>query len=252
VPPATSITTLSDVGRARPRNEDAAGTDSRIGVVIVADGMGGHPAGDVASRLAVEEALERLRARYGPSQERSPQLGSDPMVEAVRSADRRLRDEVASNPTLEGMGTTLTILRVDPGSRWHIAHVGDSRAYLFRDGELTRLTRDDTWVQAQVDAGRLSEEAAKTHPRSAVLTKALGVDAPVTPSVAAGDARAGDLFLLCSDGLLAHLTDDDIAGVLRSHPHEGIDSLARLFVDRANEQGGTDNITIGLLRVDDR
>jgi protein phosphatase len=253
VPLEASIATLSDVGRLRLRNEDAVGADPRIGVLIVADGMGGHPAGDVASRLAADEALASLRRRFGPSKERSPEAAGDPMLEAVRSADRRIRQEASENPTLEGMGTTLTVFRLDARRRWwNVAHVGDSRAYLLRNGRLTRLTRDDTWVQGQVEAGRLSVAAARTHPWSAVLTKALGVDAPVTPSLVEGDAQPGDLILLCSDGLLEHLADEDIAQALRDHSDERLDSLARLFVDRANELGGTDNITVGLLRVEAR
>lgn len=247
-----SVATLSDVGRRRRRNEDAVGCNPEGGVLVVADGMGGHPAGDVASRLAVEEALESLRNGGDAGDDStSSREGGDHMAEAVRSADRRIRREGLRNPDRAGMGTTLTALHLDVrrGS-WHIGHVGDSRAYRFRDGVLDQLTRDDTWVQEQVEAGRIKPENARNHPWGSLLSQAVGLEEPAAPSVLEGDARPGDVFLLCSDGLLAHLEDDDLAEMLRDHADDDLDTTARALVDAANRRGGIDNITVGLLRVE--
>lgn len=256
VPLKVSVSTLSDVGRRRTRNEDAVGSDEEGGLLVVADGMGGHPAGHVASRLAVEEALESLRNGSGASEDgetdpRSHEGRGDRMAEAVRSADRRIRSEGLRNPERAGMGTTLTVLRldVDQGT-WHIGHVGDSRAYRYRNGIMEQLTRDDTWVQSQVEAGRIKPEHARNHPWGSLLSQAVGLEEPATPSVLEGETGPGDVFLLCSDGLLAHLHDEELVEILEEHVDEGLDAAAGALVAAANERGGIDNITVGLLRVE--
>lgn len=256
VPLKVSLSTRSDVGRRRKRNEDAIASDEATGLLVVADGMGGHPAGHVASRLAVEEALASLRnggsagGDEGPGS-RSHEDEGGPMAEAVRSADRRIRSEGLRDPERAGMGTTLTAFRLDTDrATWHIGHVGDSRAYRFRNGTLEQLTRDDTWVQSQVDAGRIKPENARNHPWSSLLSQAVGLDEPAEPSVLEGEAEPGDVFLLCSDGLLAHLGDEELARLIRDHLEEGLEAVTRTLVDAANDRGGIDNITVGLLRVE--
>lgn len=257
VPLKVSVSTLSDVGRRRQRNEDAIGSDEADGLLVVADGMGGHPAGHVASRLAVEEALESLRngsrSRDGEeTSQRSRSAAGDRMAEAVRSADRRIRTEGLRDPERAGMGTTLTVLHLNTErGTWHIGHVGDSRAYRFRDGTLEQLTRDDTWVQSQVEAGRIKPENARNHPWGSLLSQAVGLEQPAEPSVLEGETGPGDVFLLCSDGLLAHLADPELADLLRDHLKRGLEDTARALVDAANRRGGIDNITVGLLRVEE-
>lgn len=248
-----TISTLSDVGRRRNRNEDAIASDEAEGILVVADGMGGHPAGDVASRLAVEEALDVLRSPATPvltGTEDSPQDAGVRMALAVRSADERIRDEGRRNPSLEGMGTTLTVFRVDrEGGRYQIGHVGDSRAYRFRAAVLRQLTRDDTWVQSQIDAGRIKPENARDHPWASLLSQAVGVEPPPEPSVFEGELKIGDVYLVCSDGLVTHLLDEQIHRILERHLSKDLGVAAQALVDAANAGGGIDNITVGLLRV---
>jgi protein phosphatase len=236
---------LSDVGRHRTRNEDAVATDRSLGLLVVADGMGGHPAGHVASRLAVESVVEAFATDpgyTGPEGER--------MAKAVRAADDRVRSEGLRDPSRAGMGTTLTVLRVDlDGGRWVLGHVGDSRAYRFRGGHLEALTRDDTWVQEQIEAGRMEPEEARAHPYSSVLSQALGVNGAVDPTVVDGEVADGDLYLLCSDGLTAHLPDDRIREIVAETSDRGVGPVVQALVDAANADGGVDNITVALARI---
>jgi protein phosphatase len=147
------------------------------------------------------------------------------------------------------MGTTLTVLHVDPDAGLgHIVHVGDSRAYRWRRGALEQLTRDQTWVQEQVDAGLISPQQAQGHPFSAMLTSALGIkEAELDVQSMAFELEPGDVFLLCSDGLVARLGDDDLAPILQEH--EDLDQAAEALVQAANDAGGPDNITVALVRV---
>lgn len=248
MPLTLSIVTRTDVGQRRSKNEDAVDVEPDLGILVVADGMGGHVAGHVASRIAVEEAVGSIR---GAVEESSGPVGGDDMAEAVKAADQRVRTEGLRDPSRAGMGTTLTAFHLDAESgRYHIGHVGDSRAYRFRDGELEQLTHDDTWVQSQVDAGRFSEEQARNHPWSSLLSQAVGMEDPVDPRVYDGEAEAGDVFLLCSDGLMAMLTDPEIEELLGRRLSEGLEATADALVDEANDRGGVDNITVGLMRVD--
>lgn len=232
----------TDAGRVRPENEDALLQLPLRGVAAVADGMGGHAAGDVASRIAVDVLDDR-----------SVELGPDPaeaLAEAVHAAHEAILKAARADPDLQGMGTTLTALRVHEEDGCTIAHVGDSRAYRWRDGELEQLTRDQTWVQEQVEAGTLSEEGARDHPFASILTGALGVeDQDIEVQVLELDCRVGDTFLLCSDGLIARLTDDQLLSILEAHTDD-LDAAAHALVDAANEAGGPDNITVALVRAE--
>lgn len=245
------IATLSDVGRVRSRNEDAVRARPDAGIVVVADGMGGHPCGDLASRLAAEEIVAFLTSTGSPTADGSspPPMG-DRMAKAVESADGRVRDAARDDAEREGMGTTLTAMLADPdAARFAVGHVGDSRAYRLRDGHLEQLTRDDSWVQSQVEAGRLEPEAARTHPWSSVLSQALGLQSPAEPSVVEGQLRAGDLFLLCSDGLSGLVAHDELEAFVVEHAEVALEEVAEGLVALANERGGTDNVTVALLRV---
>ena len=265
----------TDRGHVRARNEDAFAVDAAVGIGIVADGMGGHPGGDVASRIAVRAAADALRALLPPvvgagardaadpgaRPDARPAAGFDPhdtepgwedaMRESVLRAHQAIRARGREEPALDGMGTTTTMLALDPAQRrFTLANVGDSRVYLHRDGRLEQLTRDDTWVQERVEAGRLSAAEAVGHPMGHLLTQCLGLEPEPRPRTMTGSFREGDAFLLCSDGLVACLTPDEIAQVLDATldgTAEGAERTLAKLVDAANAVGGFDNITVVLM-----
>lgn len=222
-------------GRIRPGNEDALLAEDDL--FAVADGMGGHVAGEVASRIAIET----LRAERDAG-----------VVEAIRRANRAIVDRSSSNPTLRGMGTTLcAVTIVDGGGSplLQIANVGDSRAYLFRGGELHQVTDDHSYVGELEREGRLTREEARAHPQRNIITRNLGDREDVEVDLFEIDPFRGDRVLLCSDGLVDEITDDAIADVLRRTP-DPEEAAARL-VDLANEAGGHDNITVVVVDVVD-
>jgi protein phosphatase len=251
---------LSDIGRTRTRNEDSLQLVPALGVAVVADGMGGHPGGDVASRIAAETAARVLQEELGasppPHGDPSTRLSSA-MRRSVMRAHQEIRAEGEREPGLEGMGTTITALVVDPEADIYVlGHVGDSRAYLFRDGRLTRLTRDDTWVQERVDANILSAEQARRHPFAHLLTQCLGLDETPSPHIMHGPVKVGDAYLLCTDGLVGMVEDAELEAILvrelgengRPADADGEPAL-RALLDAANEAGGHDNITAVLMRI---
>jgi protein phosphatase len=229
-----AVGSRSDVGRARRRNEDSLLVQEPV--FAVADGMGGHRGGDVASSMSVEELAV---APVGSK-------GSPAIVAAIKQANTALLRRGDAEPQLYGMGTTVTALVVD-GSKGHILHVGDSRAYLFRDGDLQRLTEDHTVVQELVRQGRLTQEEADHHPQRSMLTRALGVDDDVDVDEMILDLHVLDRVLVCSDGLTGMLSEEEITDVLTSlpDPQEAADRLVEL----ANEAGGEDNITVIVVDV---
>jgi len=245
----------SDVGRVRTRNEDTVRLHRTPELVVVADGMGGHPGGDVASAIAAEQAEEWLRTRWPPDpgthdlpEDRREESWTSLLAEAVEEAHRAVCRRGQGQPEFQGMGTTLTALALDGGaSRWALGHAGDSRAYLLRDGVLSRLTRDDTWVQEQIDAGRLDPEEAWRHPSGHVLTQAVGLDPGPEPWSATGSLHPGDRFLLASDGLTDMLLEGRIRDLLSGD--EPLEEVARRLVDAALAAGGEDNVTVGLAEV---
>ncbi len=232
----------TSVGRVRDHNEDnyLAGRT----IFAVADGMGGHAAGEVAS----EAALGPLRLIDGDSF-RDPQAATEALAQAVSQANDVVLDQAAENPELRGMGTTLTTVMVR-GSRLHLAHVGDSRAYLLRAGMLELLTEDHTLVAQLVKEGRLTEEQAATHPQRSVITRAIGVEAGVKVDTMLDplELQPGDQVLLCSDGLTGPVRESLIAEILATEA-DG-DVACRRLIDAANAGGGPDNITCVLLRVE--
>lgn len=246
---------VSDIGRIRSRNEDAFAVEPSLGLVAVADGMGGHPAGDVASALAVEELTSVLRepptVQDRPKDpERLAEAVGERMAEAVLRANERILAEADADPQRAGMGTTLTALQVSPSTGdFALAHVGDSRAYVFSQRRLRQLTRDHTWVQEMVDKGELSEEMGVGHPLRHILSRALGIGRPVEPEIISGQGQPGDLFLLCTDGLVGMISDAEIEDRLVADQRESLDRILSGLVSLANERGGTDNITVTLLRL---
>lgn len=243
----------SDRGRVRDGNEDTLLDLPGAGLFAVADGMGGHAAGEVASGLAAE-AMEEELADGGDGKGRAGLAPPDRLRAAVREANRRIRSDARDEPSRSGMGTTLTALALSREGRWRIAHVGDSRAYLLREGDLRQVTADHSWVGRQVAQGEMSKEEARRHPMSSVLERALGTSEQVEVDVEEGEARAGDLFLLCSDGLSDMVPDPELRSLLLdgSEDAAGLDleETADRLIDAANRAGGHDNVTVLLVRVE--
>ncbi len=244
---------LSDIGRVRKRNEDSLSLQPDLGVAVVADGMGGHPGGDVASRIAADTATRRLRALLPLTADASPEDRTEAlrsaMAQSVLGAHHAVRTEGAREPTLDGMGTTLTALAVDVDSgRYAIGHVGDSRAYRFRAGALLQLTRDDTWVQRRVEAEELTPDQARHHPFGHILTQCVGLEDDPEPQVLLGQVENGDLYVLCTDGLMGMLDENDLARELTLHTGDP-EGAAAALVGLAKERGGFDNITVVIAEV---
>jgi protein phosphatase len=218
----------TDVGRVRKGNEDSYSAEEPL--FAVADGMGGHQGGEVASSVALEVLG----------------TGEGTLEELVREANDEVFRRAAKDPGLSGMGTTLTALRHE-GTVLRLAHVGDSRAYLLRDETIQRLTKDHTVVERLVDEGRLTAEEAEIHPQRSILTRALGVDQAVQVDQGAIEPRVGDRLLLCSDGLTGMVDEAGITRILTEHaePQQAADAL----VEAANEAGGQDNITAVVIDV---
>jgi protein phosphatase len=230
------IGAATDVGRVRDGNEDALLVDDAMGLVAVADGMGGHRAGEVASATA----LEALRAAVNSGR---------PLREAIEDANRAVYDKSLTDESLQGMGTTLTAGTLAAGGTLLIGHVGDSRAYLLRDGELRRVTTDHSVVEELVREGRLTVDEAAVHPQRSIITRALGVDASVDVDVYPVELVPGDRLLLCSDGLTGMVQPEEIAATLRRD--DDPTRVAHNLVDAANAAGGEDNITVIVVAVTD-
>lgn len=245
----------TDVGPVREQNEDSFLVELDFGLFAVADGMGGHAAGEVASSIAVETVREILVDNPDPEEtmlaEQDVADQSDLLRERLRYAMNqssvRIRREIERRPDYAGMGTTLVVVVIDDDQA-HLAHVGDSRAYLFRDDRLIRLTRDHTVVQQEVDAGRLTPELARIVPHKNILTKSVGFHGPVDPDTSTRALAPGDVFVLCSDGLTDPLEDTAIEEVCRrTHPED----LAQVLVKEALRRGGDDNVTALVVVVGD-
>jgi protein phosphatase len=226
----------SDLGRQRQGNEDNYFV--RAPLFVVADGMGGAQAGEVASEIAVRSFDAEL-----PN-------GSltDALADVIRSANKRIHDKARADESLHGMGTTTTAAYV-ADDEVVIAHVGDSRAYLLRDGELIRLTKDHSLVGELVARGKLTEEQAEQHPQRSVITRALGPEANVQVDVDSFRAKAGDLFLLCSDGLTSMVHEPKLLPLFQEH--DSLEQLGKRLIDAANAAGGRDNITVILFRLEE-
>jgi len=227
----------TDTGRQRRDNEDSA--FARPPVFVVADGMGGAQAGEVASRLAIE-AFEHGLPDDGSPEER--------LAARVREANRQIYDRSRADRGRAGMGTTLTAAYVDD-AHVAIAHVGDSRAYLFRNGTLQRLTQDHSLVDELVRRGKLTEEQAAEHPQRSIITRALGPEPDVEVDTWTYPARSGGVVLLCSDGLTSMISEELVREVLSAH--DNLDAAADALIHEANEAGGRDNITVVLFRLEE-
>lgn len=244
---------LTDVGRKRKHNEDAYLLDAERGLFVVADGMGGHAAGEVASRLTVESIQEFISGTEDDHDNTWPfgynnrySVDGNRLSTAVERANEKVMRAVVNRPELKGMGTTVVAALFDE-KRATLVHVGDSRAYLMREFELRRLTDDHSWVQEQVNAGILSEDEARSHPLKNVVTRALGGGTHVAVDLIEIPVGGGDRFLLCSDGLTGMVSDEEITSALSSQ--RSLEEIVRGLIDLANERGGVDNITAIVVEV---
>ncbi len=239
----------TDVGQVREANEDAFHVGDSV--FAVADGMGGHVAGEVASSTALQPIAALDGHVYSDASEARSAL-----ADALTQANEAVVAKAMDDPQFQGMGTTLTAVMVE-GRRAHIAHVGDSRAYLFREGTFSQLTTDHTLVQRMIEEGRLTPEEAARHPQRSVITRAIGVESDVDVDAMSLDLVPGDVIVLCSDGLTGPVTDEAIADLLESRdtdpdgPGGGPDEVAERLVAAANRAGGQDNITVVVLEFEE-
>lgn len=232
----------SNQGRVRTSNEDSFAASPEQKLFLVADGMGGHAGGEVASAIAASTLRELFSEAVGDA---SPE---DILRSAALEANSRIYQIQRQKPELAGMGSTLTALSLR-NNRYFIAHVGDSRSYLFRDGILDQLTRDHSLVWPLFESGALKKEELSSHPQKNLITRSIGPHPHIELDIECGEAREGDVFLLCSDGLTDVVSDDDIQMVLsdaKKTPQEMCDDL----VNQANENGGPDNITVVVVKLE--
>lgn len=233
----------SDIGKIRKNNEDSFIVDDRLKLFILADGMGGHQAGEVASALAVAEAYECLKKIY--SGQPHPMEVRTYLKNAVIAANRAVMERSRSDASLMGMGTTLVIVKI-LGMMAHVCHVGDSRAYLVRKG-IHQITRDHTVSDHLLRTMKMNPERISPESRH-ILTQAVGIDSSIIPDYNNTSFRPGDMLLLCSDGLTDMLSDIEISGIIERGNMELPETAAALIAE-ANNRGGRDNITVILIRA---
>jgi protein phosphatase len=243
---------ITDVGLKRGHNEDNYLINEEMNLFVVADGMGGHAGGEYASAIAVntvEEVVSSIEVHGAP-----PEVAEDPVEltrykirEAIRLAGRRIYDKAREQPEFHGMGTTAVVLLIEHGSAF-VAHVGDSRLYMLRDGKIDQVTEDHSLIAEKMRHGLLTAEEAKNHRMRNVITRSLGYQEDVEVDMTVKAARRGDTFLLCSDGLSGHVQPDEMLDLLGRHGPQG---AARRLVALACERGGDDNITAVVASVED-
>lgn len=247
-----TLGSLTHVGMKRSNNQDAfcalAGSNAPAGtqaLLAVADGMGGHKGGEVASNMTINGLVGRLTTGTTPDTDRpdANQLKSQ-LISAVTDINAEV-NRAAEQPKTQGMGTTLTVAVIS-GDQMILAHVGDSRAYVLRKGELAQITKDHSWVAEEIARGALTADQARDHPRRNIVTRAIGIEPQVQVDTTEVRLREKDVILLCSDGLHGLVEDDEIADLLsRNEPRRACQEL----VDRANELGGNDNTTVVVVRI---
>lgn len=231
---------ISDVGKKRQKNEDSYLINDSLNLFVVADGMGGHAGGEYASRIAITTIEEFFESAQGKDSDSSGVIS-----EAIKVAGAKIVSKAEEDAALKGMGTTVIALHLDD-KKAIFGHVGDSRAYLFRDGVLEQLTDDHSLVNEQLKTGMITEEEARTHQFKNIITRSLGVTAEVEVDVVSKKLKAGDAFLLCSDGLSNLVEIQEMEKELRAK--EAV-LAAKTMVDLANKRGGDDNITVVVVEV---
>jgi len=244
---------LTHVGRQRQHNEDAFLVESTAGLFLVADGMGGHAAGEIASRIAVDSISEFILhtkeddGTWPHAYDEQYTRTTNRLMAALRMANQRVLEAMKKDARLRGMGTTVVACMADD-EKMSVAHVGDSRAYLIRDGQLSRITNDHSWVFEQVQAGMLTEAEAEKHPLRNVITRALGGALQVTPDASEIASQPGDVYLLCSDGLTGMVPENEILRLVTANNGD-LKAACQQLIDAANERGGLDNVTAVLVRT---
>lgn len=248
---ALRIARHTDTGQLRTRNEDAIASDASIGLAVLADGMGGYNAGDVASQMAVLTVTAELIASFNRAHQSGKQVdsdwASDLVSDAVHAANIAIYQVANEQEQCEGMGTTL-VLSLFVDNRVLIGHIGDSRAYVLRDDQLRQLTNDHSLLQEQIDSGLLTPEQAKLATYKNFVTKAVGVDPITDLEINTYGVEVGDLYLLCSDGLTDMLEPYEIETTL-IEGQDDLESLANTLIRKANQRGGKDNISVILISV---
>ena len=233
---------LSDIGRVRDTNEDQFLVDEEHGLYAVADGMGGHAAGEIASELAIQSLAEEMQGAFRGGGIGTAEEARRHLADAVSAANRKICQSIVEHQDRRGMGTTMVAMLV-LRDRVVVGHVGDSRAYLLRGGQLRMLTSDHSWVNEQVKLGFLSHQEAHRHPMRNVVTRALGSRGVVNAELTEERIESGDAFVLCSDGLNVMLSDDAIRDALLGRADDP-EEACRALVDEANRKGGEDNTTV--------
>lgn len=249
---AIEMVARSDTGKVRRNNEDAVFVNAKLGLAVLADGMGGHNAGEVASNMAITALGSELEHAF---KKQPPYLRSDNQASQAHAvlSDVILRTNAAvhmaaqSNPKFSGMGTTLVVVQFYD-NKLAVAHVGDSRLYRLRNGRLEQLTRDHSLLQEQIDKGMITPEAARHAPSKNLVTRALGVDATVATELGEHDVLPGDVYLLCSDGLNDMADDREIEAMLKAFS-SNLQRCATELVQMANEHGGRDNVSVILAGI---
>jgi PPM family protein phosphatase len=248
---ALNIVRLSDTGKLRKRNEDTIASDSSIGLAILADGMGGYNAGDVASQMAVLTITADLKTKFRNAIQDDLLIDTSNikthLVNAVNTANNAIFQVSKEQAQCAGMGTTL-VLSVFIDNKVVIGHIGDSRAYLLRNHDLIQLTNDHSVLQEQLDSGLLTAEQAKFVTYKNFVTRALGVESEVDLELSTFDVATGDIYLLCSDGLTEMVEDDEIRTTL-IESSDNLAHAANTLVKKANQHGGKDNISVILIEV---
>ena len=235
----------TDIGRIRRSNEDAYGVYPDLNLYVVADGMGGHVAGEVASRLAVEA----IRSYFATTRNNPGSLPPDQLlIQAVQQANESIIQTSKEDPRLVGMGTTAVAVLIDQGTAY-IGHVGDSRAYLLRNEEIKQLTQDHSLLNEYLQKGLITPENSEGYPYKHIITRALGSHPLVEVDLQTIDLEPGDCFLLCTDGLTNMLNQEDIRSILTTMDHD-LEKGCRRLIEVANSKGGEDNITTVLIQWD--
>lgn len=247
------MTGLTDTGQVRDHNEDAIDYDAGIGLMLLADGMGGYNAGEVASLIAIQVMSEMMRAQIEATPPHVQAAGSmwsvahEMMLLAIDRANSMIYQTAVAHPQCAGMGTTV-LAALFYNNRVTVAHIGDSRLYRYREGQLEQLTRDHSLLQERIDAGLISREESRYAPDRNLLTRALGIAPYVETEIQEFDVRPDDLYLACSDGLTDMLDDESIARLLGMLSVD-LDLTAQNLIEQANIMGGRDNISVLLTRV---
>lgn len=238
---------LTDPGRVRVKNEDSIATWPEGGLAVLADGMGGHQAGEIASRIAVDVITRHFMDVIARAKRTGASIGTDAITESIALANRAILDTARTQPDYAGMGSTIVVAVFRDG-RISVGHVGDSRLYRFRGGRLKQLTQDHSVVQELVSRGMYTPEEARQSVGKNLVTRALGVDPEVVVDVSEHEVQDADLYLLCSDGLNDVVTDTEIERILEQ-PQPTLDATVGILVSLANQRGGPDNISVILVNV---